>query len=286
MDTKTTYQCAAAASRDHLPRISDYVRQSLNLVFAPLMWILSTLSFFDPNARSPQGLSEINESLLVPMGFAFSIWFPIFVGCIAYGIVQSLGTNRTRAVYRATGWWTAAGFGLVCVWALISAYAPDAYAQWGTAIVFIPTMLCLVKAMLVITKNRSALCRYENMFVFIPLSLIAGWTSIAAFLNWTPIISGLAAGVLSNLVANAIMLILALLWAASMIRKSGGNRAYAFPIIWGLSFLALKQLVTEPTSPMIGIFAIIGALTLIGITVFKPRAEHVGEDQRYNYIPN
>jgi hypothetical protein len=284
MSSKIEHTSNSFAAPDYHPRLSDYLRQILNLILAPLMWILSTLSFFDPNARSPQGLSEINESLLVPTGFAFSIWFPIFVGCITYGVVQSLGTNRTRAVYRAIGWWTAAGFGLVCIWALISAYAPDSSAQWGTAIVFIPAMLCLVKAMLAITRNRSALCRYENLLVFVPLSLIAGWTSIAVFLNWTPIIAGLTSAFLTGLMANVLMLVLALIWAAFVIRKSGGNRAYAFPIIWGLSFLTLKQLVTEPTSPIIGMLAVIGALILIGVTAFKPRAERVGQYERSNYI--
>jgi len=111
------------------PAMNDRLRQIVNLVGAPLMWVLSTLSFFDPNARSPEGLSEINESQLVPLGFAFSIWFPIFVGCIAYGVIQALGTNKTRDIFRQLGPWTAAGFILICVWSLISAYAPQNLAQ-------------------------------------------------------------------------------------------------------------------------------------------------------------
>lgn len=265
-------------------RLSDYVRQILNLILAPAMWIFSMLSFFAPNARSPKGLSNLNESLLVPMGAAFSIWFPIFVGCIAYGIIQFLGTNRRRAIYRSTGWWTAAGFALVCVWALVSAYMPDAYAQLGTALVFIPAMLCLVKAMLIVTRKRSALCRYEHIFVFVPLSLIAGWTSIAVFLNWTPVVIGLMSDMSPSLIVTIAMLGLALVWAAFIIRKSGCNRAYAFPIIWGLSFLALKQLVTEPTAPVIGVLALLGALLLIGITAYHPRNDEVGEEQALNYI--
>lgn len=266
------------------PLTRDYVRQMLNLILAPLMWVLSVLSFFDPNARSPRGLSEITESLLVPMGAAFSIWFPIFVGCITYGIIQFLGTNRVRAVYRAIGWWTAAGFGLVCVWALISAYAPDAYAQLGTALVFVPAMLCLVKAMLIVTRKRHSLCKYENVFVFVPLSLIAGWTSIAVFLNWTPIMIGLSGAIAPSLIINIAMLGLALVWAAFIIRRSGCNRAYAFPIIWGLGFLALKQLVTEPTAPIIGALALFGVCILVGVTAYKSKNDEIDKEQTLNYI--
>jgi len=258
---------------------SDYMRQFLILVTAPLMWVLSSLSFFDPNARSPEGLSDINQSLLVPLGFAFAIWFPIFVGCLAYAVLQALGTNRTRAIFRHLGWWAGSGFALICVWSLISAYAPDAWAQWGTAIVFIPAMLCLVKAMLVLTRGRQALDRTETVCVWLPVSLIAGWTSLAVFLNWTPIVLGLAGNSLPPLLLNILMLLAALLWAGFITRKSGANRAYAFPIIWGLSFVFIKQVFVTQQSVLIGGLALAGALLITAFAAFKPEsdaADYVG----------
>jgi len=253
------------------PAMNDRLRQIVNLVGAPLMWVLSTLSFFDPNARSPEGLSEINESQLVPLGFAFSIWFPIFVGCIAYGVIQALGTNKTRDIFRQLGPWTAAGFILICVWSLISAYAPQNLAQFGTALIFIPAMLCLVKAMLILSRRSEDLDKLEKICVYVPISLIAGWTSLAVFLNWTPIAMNLMGTSVPDLIPNVIMLGLALIWASIIVRKSGGNRAYAFPIIWGLSFLALKQLGIEKDYPIIGGLALIGALWILGLTVYKPK---------------
>lgn len=253
--------------------VSDYCRQFLNLLLPPLMWVLSSLSFFVPSARSPDGLSEINESYLVPMGFAFSIWFPIFVGCIAYGIIQAMGTNRTRRVFRKLGWWTIGGFGLICVWSLISAFAPAKYAQWGTALIFIPAMLCLVKAMLIATQEKQALDKLEKLSVHLPLGLIAGWTSLAVFLNWTPNVTSLLSDTVSPMPLNIVMLVFALVWAAFIIRKSQGNRAYAFPIIWGLFFLSLKQLVTEQQAPLVGIAAISGIFILIGVTAYKPKSD-------------
>jgi len=219
--------------------------------------------------------------LLVPFGAAFSIWLPIFVGCIAYGIIQALKTNRTRDVFRATGWWTASGFFLICVWSLIAAYAPDSAAQWGTALVFIPAMLCLVKAMLVATELRTSLDKMEQICVWLPLSLIAGWTSIAVFLNWTPLVMEMASNV-PILYSNIAMLIFALTWAVVIIRRSGGNRAYAFPIIWGLGFLFLKQLVTNQNAPIIGLLAVLGAFLLIGFTVYKPKATKI--EKAYTYV--
>ena len=249
------------------------MRQAFVLITAPLMWVLSSLWYFDPNARSPEGLSDINESLLVPLGFAFSIWFPIFVGCMLYGVLQTLGTNRTRTIFRISGWWAGAGFALICLWSLISAYAPISWAQLGTAIVFIPAMLCLVKAMLVFTRGRQNLDKTEMICIWLPVSLIAGWTSLAVFLNWTPIIIELTGDQIPLLVPNVVMLIAALLWAGFIIRKSGANRAYAFPIIWGLSFLFIKQVFVTQSSIFIGGLALAGALLIIGLAAFKPESD-------------
>lgn len=252
---------------------SDYARQIFVLITAPLMWVLSSLSFFDSNARSPEGLSDINQSLLVPLGFAFSIWFPIFVGCISYGVLQALGTNRTRAIFRTSGWWAGSGFTLICVWSLISAYAPKSWAQLGTAIVFIPAMICLVKAMLILTRGRQDLDKTEMVCIWLPISLIAGWTSLAVFLNWTPIAIELSGNQIPILVPNAVMLIAALIWAGFVVRKSGANRAYAFPIIWGLSFLFIKQVFVTQNSIFIGGLALAGALLIIGLAAFKPESD-------------
>ena len=54
------------------------------------------------------------------------------------------------------------------------------------------------------------------------------------------------------------MLIAALVWAVYVARRSTGNAIYAFPIIWGLGWLAVKTLTQSPTSEIIGIAALVG----------------------------
>ena len=222
------------------PRPSDYVRQSLNLVLGSIMWLCSSLNLFFDSARSPADMSDTNDSLLVPFGAAFSIWLPIFVLCFIYAVLQALPRNRTEPVYRRLGWWTAAGFAGVCLWGIINAFAPMKpfdLAQWGTALIFVPTMLLLVKAMLIATAEKDKMTKFERNTVHLGLSLIAGWCSIAVFLNWTPqIVSGLEGfGIKEVWICGALALIIAF-WAIYISEKSNGNGAYIFPIIWGASF--------------------------------------------------
>jgi hypothetical protein len=247
----------------------DLARQSLNIIAAPAMWILSTLPQIMDWGRSAKEFSDANNSLLVPYGIAFSIWFPIFVGCIGYAILQGLNLNRTREIFRQTGWWTGAGFAGVCGWALFSGWGTPVMARWGTALIFIPTVLCLVKAMLMLTRGKDALSGAERFWVWLPISLIAGWTSIAIFLNWTPIVADNLASSTSVLVPNIAMLATALIWAVFITRRSGGTRAYACPIIWGLAGLAVKSLTQTPTVNAIGFAAIAGFLIVLGAALLK-----------------
>lgn len=248
----------------------DHLRQWLNLLLAPAMWILSTLPQITDWGRTAKEFSDANNSLLVPYGIAFSIWFPIFVGCIGYAILQFLPKNRMRALFRDAGWWTAAGFAGVCGWALTSTFGSPMAARWGTALIFIPTVLCLVKAMLIFTRRRDELKGAERYWVWLPVSLISGWTSIAIFLNWTPIFVGSFGTSVPDILPNMMMLALALIWAIFIIRRSGSNIAYAFPIIWGLAWLAYKSLTQAPTIPAIG-FAAIGGVALILVALFVTR---------------
>lgn len=228
--------------------IKDISRQSLNLVLGSIMWLCSSLNLFFENARSPADMSDKNDSLLVPFGAAFSIWLPIFVLCFIYAVLQALPKNRNREIYKQLGWWTAAGFGGVCLWGIINAFAPLGnfwntpldYAQWGTAVIFVPTMLFLVKAMLIATRKKAQFDKFERYTVWVGLSLIAGWCSIAVFLNWTPqIVSRLeAVGVIPSWTCAALVIILCL-WVRFIAIKSHGNGAYLFPVIWGLCFVLL-----------------------------------------------
>ncbi|MEP3890992.1 MAG: hypothetical protein ABJN69_11045 [Hellea sp.] len=249
---------------------NDLARQWLNIITAPAMWILSTLPQIMDWGRSAKEFSDANNSLLVPYGIAFSIWFPIFIGCIGYAILQGLKANRGREIFRKTGWWTGVGFAGVCGWALLSGWGSPMMARWGTALIFIPTVLCLVKAMLRLTRGRHALDTAERFWVWGPISLIAGWTSIAMFLNWTPIVADNMPAAMSVITSNIVMLALALIWAIFVTRRSGGNIVYVFPIAWGLAWLAFKSFTQTPIIGVIGITTIIGIAMLL-IATFLSR---------------
>lgn len=247
--------------------MSINIRQILNVVLAPSMWICATLPQMTGLGRTNLEQSLASDTLLVPYGLAFAIWFPIFVGCIIYGIVQAMPQNRTQPIFKAIGWWTAAGFALVCLWALCSAYPPIVPARWLTALIFIPAVLCLCQAVVIGTRRKDEFIGSEKYLLW-PLSWIAGWCSLAAFLNWAQLgVHDVIGFGMPPLIICLLTLAAALGWAVIMLRRTSGNYAYLFPIVWGLAFLIYARLGQTPTAPPIAIAAGLGALVLIGTAI-------------------
>ena len=251
---------------------SDTLRQVLNLVLAPAMWISSSIPQIFNVGRSISEQSDYNDTLLVPAGIAFSIWFPIFLGCIAYGVIQMLPKNRERAIFRDIGWLTAGSFGLITLWGYMAAFPPPLVSAWGTALVFIPAMLLICAAVVKMTPRKAEFSASEKITVFIPLSLLAGWCSIAVFLNWAQLgVHGPLGFGMDIVLICLLTLAAALAWITFMIHKTNGNRGYTFAPVWGLVFLVAARLSADDYNLIIAIAAGVGAIILLGSAAIAGR---------------
>ena len=265
----------------------DKLRQQLNILAAPLMWALSSIPQISNYGRTAKEFSEVNDSLLVPYGIAFSIWLPIFVGCIGYSIIQGFKVNRKRRIYRKIGWYTGIGFLGVCMWSIFSAWGTPRVSLLGTAIIFIPTVFCFTKSMIILSDNSASLDASEKFWVFIPVSLIAGWTSLAIFLNWAPIASIAFGTSLYDITTNILVLVLALIWAANITYKSSGNLVFSFAILWGLSWLIVDFINSNNVNTSLGYTTILGIFLIIFITyASRSSTKKIEEKETKNYKIN
>jgi len=130
--------------------------------------------------------------------------------------------------------------------------------------------------MLIVTTEKGNLKGFEKIVTWLGLSLIAGWCSIAVFLNWTTqTVTLMTNAGLDTQLSHTIILALALMWGVFIILKSGGNRAYAFPIIWGLVFIVIRRLNSEPSYTVITLGAAIGIVVLIVACFVKPKTKQI-----------
>lgn len=249
----------------------DVLRQALIVITAPLIWLFSSLGFFLSHARSPSDFSDLSVNILVPQTFAFSIWLPIFIGIFAYSIVQALPANRARLAFRQSGWWMVAGLGGVALWGLVTAFAPNSSVEVLASLVFIPAMLSLVIAMIKVWQHKADLKPHENWLVLIPVSLIAGWCSIAIFVGFNGLIWKTVEPIGWSITGTALSVLgLALWWVIYVLRQQAMNSAYAFPVVWGLGCLAVRHF-AEGGDIWIGSAAIIGSIAAILAALIKHR---------------
>lgn len=247
----------------HNSRLYDCLRQVTILISAPLIWIASSLGVFLDSARSPSEFSDLSDNLLVPYPLAFSIWLPIFLGILVYGVIQALRVNQRRALFRETGWWIAAGLWGIVAWSIATAYLTDSHVELSASLIFIPTMIVLVIAMVRMFRRKAALDSIEKWFVLLPISLIAGWCSIAVFIGLNGLIWNTVEPLGWNAIWTAILILsIALVWIIVVLIRGAKNRAYAAPVVWGLGFLAFRHL-SDDGEPLIGIKALIGICAIM-----------------------
>ena len=242
---------------------ADILRQSLNIVLVVTMIFASRLDMFTDAARTIGEQSAANSTPLVPWTFAFAIWGPIFLGLIAYCIVQGLPSNRAKPIFRATGWWTALAFGAITLWGVAASLLDGDASRWSTAFLFWPAVAGACVATIRLSNEKHRLAPLEKWLVWAPVSLFAGWISLAMFLNWAQV--GVHGGFGFGLSVTAISLLtlaLALAFLAWQLHLNRGNKVYVFPALWGLALLAYGRLVESELNMTIGIAAAIGVLVL------------------------
>jgi len=212
--------------------------------------------------------SDASDTLLVPWGPAFSIWFVIFFGIAAFASYQFGPDQRERPIFRAMGWQAAGAFWLIAAWGIAASYLPLEVSRIVTALIFVPAVVLICKAVVVL----SLVDKSDTSFWLsdMPLGLLAGWCSLAVFLNWAQLfVNGPLAIPLPETVIAVAVLLGALAWIIFQLKENGGNLAFAFAALWGLLFLAYARLYVDDFSTLIVTLAIIGFLVVAGAALFS-----------------
>ncbi|MDR0181951.1 hypothetical protein [Lysobacter arvi] len=198
----------------------------------PLVAWLTTRGAFGPDTGD---MSDRYPTLLAAAGYAFAIWGLIFLLDVAYGLWQVFRQSRPRrdpALPAAT-----AGFVLTAAW------MPVFSLGWFVAawVIIVAALACVLYGAISLSQSRRA-WPGQMAFAWLPLSLHAGWLSLAAFLNTAQLI--VAHGWLSIVVQLPWSIVL-LAGAAALLMLSNramrGNLAYVAAAVWGLIAMYVKQ---------------------------------------------
>ena len=198
----------------------------------PVVAWLSNAGLFGPTNGE---ISDRYPTLIVAAGYAFAIWGPIFALDALFGTWQAFDRAHDRRLVRIRPW-TALGFAMTSLWMMVFSL------QWfglALAIIWASLASLLFSAAQVSATAAHARSRWWQ---WVPLSLHAGWVSLAAFLNVAQVIVAYRLLPTAHMLPWTLVLfaLAAALLLASVLRMRG-NPWYALAAAWGLAAVYAKQ---------------------------------------------
>lgn len=200
----------------------------------PIVGWLSNTGTFGPDNGT---VSDRYPTLLVAAGYAFAIWSLIFLLDLIYAIWQATGERRQDDTMRRVAPWAAAGFLLTTIWMPLFSLGQF----WLCLLVIFGAMACLVRCAMILSHDHTPQ-EGQWMWAWVPLSLHAGWLSLAAFLNLAQVI--VAYELLSTTHQLPWSLVLFGLAAAMLLllnQRMHGNIDYVAAAVWALVAVYVKQ---------------------------------------------
>jgi hypothetical protein len=209
------------------------------------------------------------RSTILPSGWAFSIWGPIFLLAGIYAVWQALPANRENRLARRVGWFIAAGYMGNGIWEIV--YPNRQFLLSQVVIVAILLVLAAAFLLTIRTHQEHSLSTQERWLVAMPLALYFGWITAAASVGMaaTLTVYDIADAGTAAVVVGVILLVVSGSVAIAMIRA--GQRAplqvwipYAAAIVWALAGVTINQWESSPVTAgaAIAIGAIVVALVI------------------------
>ncbi|HVY33914.1 MAG TPA: hypothetical protein VG960_05785 [Caulobacteraceae bacterium] len=164
--------------------------------------------------------------------YAFAIWSVIYIGLVAFAIYQFRSGVRRSVLMSRVGWPAAAGISGCGLWIIASAFN----LQWLSVAVIVASTASLVGGLLAAPRTLS---RAERLWIIAPLTLLAGWLTIASGLNLVTVLT--AQGWITPSVVWAAGAILLVLVVGGLVARRLVASVYLAPIIWGLAGVAVAE---------------------------------------------
>lgn len=190
-------------------------------------------------------VSAENSTLVVPADYAFAIWGPIFLLCLAYAIYQALPTNRESPLLRRVGWFSAGAFLLNGLWEVLFPARQFLLAQ----VVIVGIFACAAVAYLRLARSeRGALGTAERWLVALPFGLLFGWITAATLVSFatTFVALGLLDGGIGEALLGATLLLTGGLIASAVLLAGEaappqGYLAYGAAALWAFVAVVVNQ---------------------------------------------
>ena len=174
-------------------------------------------------------------------GYAFSIWGLIYFGLTAYALYQ-LTYARETPTLRAVAWPSGVAIAGCGAWILASAFNQ----QWLSVAIIVISAATMVAGLSRARADAPAPAFRDKLLIVWPLSLLAGWLTIASAVNILTVLT--AQGIIGSDPTWAVIGIAAVLLVGGFVGWTLRSRFYLAPIIWGLMGVYVAEQTGKPTA--------------------------------------
>ncbi len=228
-----------------------------------VMFILYALSNLGYLGDSPVGRTSVDtEPLIVPAGYAFSIWGIIYLGLIVFPIYQLVKNRSESELWHKVRIWFSLNVVANGLWLAFASY------NWlwitvGVIIFMLISLYQINKLLIQIKESGVAIDYWPERFVF---SIYFGWITLATVLNIAAALNyydwnGLG---LSEINWSMIILPIAAYITGTVVWKYRDS-AYAGVVIWAFIALVVKHWGIIPSIAYLAI-GVIAAFVILIIT--------------------
>ncbi len=206
----------------------------LTALAMPIVAWLSNTGAFGPDQGT---ISDRYPTLLVAAGYAFSIWSLIFLLDLAYAAWQMSGMRRRDPTLARIAPVAALGFALTTIW--MPLFSQQLFA--ACLLVIFGALSCLAWCAVQLSRDPVPM-RGQLVFAWLPLSLHAGWLTLASFLNFAQVLVAYeVVPVEGQLPATLVLYAGAAVVLLAFNHRMHGNLAYAAAALWALAAVYVRQ---------------------------------------------
>ena len=218
--------------------------------------VVPFLLFTDGFNGSPMGEASYDiPNDAVPAGYAFSIWWPIFLFALFSAVSAARPAHRDDPGFARIIWWMAVTYAGAALWMVVARYGP----YWATVPIIWFMLVCVVTAFLRAVPFATTPLWQRGI---VPgLALYAGWLTAAAWINAADVLPDYGFGPfgLSPQAFGACVIVAIGLTALAILRASHGNLVYAGTLVWALVAIIVKAAAMNAVA--------ITALVALGVVV-------------------
>ncbi|MFT3724770.1 MAG: hypothetical protein QM773_14450 [Hyphomonadaceae bacterium] len=193
------------------------------------------------------------QNTLRAAGYAFAIWTLIYAWLVGYAAYQALPSTRETPGLRMLGLPSVVAMAGCGLWLI----AQSQNAKWATVAIIVLSAAVLYVPLL---QRYPVQHRIEYWLVAAPLSLLAGWLTVASAINALTVLTGLGVITPQSAPAWAAGGIVLVVMAAGALTLRSKNWIYPLPVAWGLAAVSVAERMDKP---MISLLAGAGALLVL-----------------------